>query len=80
LDLDWLIEIDLTAGDVLFGSLGIAFFSHITGLHRHSIGCLKEWSAGDTSVWVIGGLIGSFLGKWQLDKYVKLWWNPFGLF
>lgn len=76
LDLDWLIEIDLTAGDVLFGSLGIAFLSHITGLHPHFLGISKEWSAGDNVVWIIGG----FFGKWQLDKYVKLWWNPFGIF
>mmetsp|Transcript_32383 Transcript_32383/g.38691 ORF Transcript_32383/g.38691 Transcript_32383/m.38691 type:complete len:410 (-) Transcript_32383:76-1305(-) len=80
LDLDWLIEIGLTAGDVLFGSLGIAFLCHITGLHLHSLGISKEWSAGDNVLWVIGGFFGLFFGKWQLDKYVKLWWNPFGIF
>jgi len=77
LNLDWLVEIDLTAGDILFGSLGIAFLSHISGIHRYSMGCMKEWSASETIVWIIGGLLGSFFGKWQLDKYVRWWWNPF---
>lgn len=77
LSLDWLAEINLTAGDILFGSLGIAFLSHITGIHQYSMGLLKEWSASETVAWIIGGLLGSFFGKWQLDKYVKWWWNPF---
>lgn len=84
LDLDWLFEVGLTAGDILFGSLGLAFLSHMTGLHRYSFGCLKEWSAGDTSVWILGGLCGSFFGKWHLEhleEYGEWWWrNPFGIY
>lgn len=73
LDLDWLVEIRLTAEDALFGSLGMSFVSYIIGVPHNSIRFFKQGNAGENILWVIGGLLGSFFGKWQVWKYNK-WW------